>query len=583
MALSTTTRQTWHAGDGVTTVYPYAFEIAADSELEVVTRVITTGVETTLVLTTDYTVSGEGVATGGNVTLVTALPATKQMTIRGKLPLTQTTSLNNQGAYYAKTHENAFDRRVGVDQQQQHEINRCLKLPVSINPSTYDPELPVPSADKVIGWNAAGTALENKTEIDVTSVSAFAETLLDDADAEDLLKTISDVLTTETDPALTDLIPYYDASSTAGRQITTPNLLKIVTSLTEDTAPALADQLLTYDASAAAAKKVLLGSIAAGALKAGWFGNLGLVNATTTVTNDSIQIQGASATLSATNPLYINLPHHSSPGLTTRLSAIADVKMKVTGAHWGLGTLGDFNRVELRVYAINDAGTLKWGVSNQGGYRTITTALSSATQTDITSQTKMLVTSTLTGTSPCLEVGWFVANFDDTGGVAEDLWALQTSVGDINVGIPVPVFVDPRSETVTGAWSTNTTYTAFISRERDFMVMDVLALIANGAPTSAVLTVNIPTFNGATCVLDTSKKANSTNAHQWFGTGVARDEGTKSWRTFVRYTSTTAVEIAYELADGDLGQVTQAAPFTFTATDRVTFLAKIPIRGWSSN
>ena len=45
--------------------------------------------------------------------------------------------------------------------------------------------MPTPSANKLVGWNSAGTALENKTaaDIDLATVTAFIETLLDDADA----------------------------------------------------------------------------------------------------------------------------------------------------------------------------------------------------------------------------------------------------------------------------------------------------------------------------------------------------------------------------------------------------------------
>ena len=438
MAVSTTTRQTWHTGDDVTTVFAYAFQIAQDSELEVVTRVIATGVETTLVLDTDYTVSGEGVATGGNVTLATALASTKIMTIRGKLPLTQTTDIKNQGSYYAATHETAFDRRVGVDQQQQHEINRCVKFPVTYSPATYDPSLPTPVASAAIGFNSAGTGLTTITSLGGTTVTAFWVSMLDDTTAAASLATLSAALTTETSPATGDLFPYYDASSTAGRQITLENMLKVIASLTEDASPVPADQLVTYDASASGPKKVLIGAATAGAQQAGWFSNAGLAAATTTNANDSIKFTGATAALSSTNPLYVNVMSAATVGLVTRLSATADVTINLTGAHWGYGTNGDLTGSELYAYLINDAGTLKYGVSVTAGYTTITQALSSATATDINLTTEMLVNSTLSATSTCMEIGKFLANFDDTGGAAEDLWAVQTTVGQMNVGVPLP-------------------------------------------------------------------------------------------------------------------------------------------------
>ena len=60
----------------------------------------------------------------------------------------------------------------------------------------------------------------------------------------------------------------------------------------------------------------------------------------------------------------------------------------------------------------------------------------------------MLVNSALSaGTWPCREVGWFLGDFDDTGGAHEDLWAVQTAAGEINVGVPVPDPTDWTSYT----------------------------------------------------------------------------------------------------------------------------------------
>jgi len=186
--------------------------------------------------------------------------------------------------------------------------------------------------------------------------------------------------------------------------------------------------------------------------------NIGLANATTTNANDSIKIQGAAATLSATNPLYIALPVVSSPGTYARFTATADVTLNLTGAHGGRGTYGDFTDIVWSVYAINDNGTLKWGVSQRPNLRSIVDTSTSTTQTSVNAYAKMLVNSALSaGTWPCVQVGYFLADFDDTGGAAEDLWAVQTGAGEIVVGQPVP---DPSGECIvtTGAGhgSTNT-------------------------------------------------------------------------------------------------------------------------------
>jgi uncharacterized lipoprotein YajG len=74
MTISTTIIKNSYSGDDSTTVFAYAFKIATTADIEVIIR-SSAGVETTKTLTTHYSVSGAGVATGGNVTMVTA-PAT---------------------------------------------------------------------------------------------------------------------------------------------------------------------------------------------------------------------------------------------------------------------------------------------------------------------------------------------------------------------------------------------------------------------------------------------------------------------------------------------------------------------------
>lgn len=207
-----------------------------------------------------------------------------------------------------------------------------------------------------------------------------------------------------------------------------------------------------------------------GALSPGWMSNIGLKAATDTDTNDSICITSADGSdFSATNPGYICLPG-TTAGTLAVFRITANVTIKLTGAHCGLGTFGDFSDIELRVYAINDDGALKFGVSNQGGYRTITTALSSQTQTDITTQAKMLVNSTLSGTSACHQVGWFLADFNDTG----DIHTVQTGAGEIQVGVPVPTNTDPVSYTpvVSGLGTGSSTNTFVWRRIGSKMVID---------------------------------------------------------------------------------------------------------------
>ncbi|WP_282460093.1 hypothetical protein, partial [Mycoplasmopsis arginini] len=60
---------------------------------------------------------------------------------------------------YPETHEDTFDKLVMLDQQQQDEIDRSVKLPETVSGSDFDTTLPsdiLDSADKVPVMNATG-------------------------------------------------------------------------------------------------------------------------------------------------------------------------------------------------------------------------------------------------------------------------------------------------------------------------------------------------------------------------------------------------------------------------------------------
>lgn len=136
MTIATSTNRVDYTGNGSTTVFSFSFRIFANSDL-VVTSATPAGVETTLVLGTDYTVSGAGSYNGGSVTLTTALTNGHALTILRELDITQDTDLRNQGSFFAETHEDVFDRQTMIMQQLQEQIDRSAKLPIT---STEDAE-----------------------------------------------------------------------------------------------------------------------------------------------------------------------------------------------------------------------------------------------------------------------------------------------------------------------------------------------------------------------------------------------------------------------------------------------------------
>jgi len=147
---------------------------------------------------------------------------------------------------------------------------------------------------------------------------------------------------------------------------------------------------------------------------------------------------------------------------------------------------------------------------------------------------------------------------------------------DFRIGVDKKI-TDWIGYTPTGAWSTNTTYTGFWRQVGD--QMEVQAKIATaGVPTSATLTVNIPT--GYT--ISTAKLVNGSGTAEALGIGAANDSGT-SYKFTVFYSSTTAVLVGYQNSvTATATTVTQAAPFTFGAGDYVTINFSVPIVEFAS-
>ncbi len=474
MGVSSAVNRNDYTGNGGLSSYDYDFRIFEETDLEVTVR-DPDGLETLLVLGTDYEVNDVGETPGGDIDLVDNdqawltsgnLTTGWHLTLRRVMPIVQDTDIRNQGPYYPDVIEDQFDKLVMIDQQQQDEIDRSVKVP-----ATEDTEMILPSveerAGQLAGWDADGDFIPVSAGINTALVTPFMETLLDDANAATARTTLgaqqeTSALTALTAPAIDDSLPIYDLSATANKKITPDNLLKVIALFTEHTAPAALDTGLVYDAAASAAKKVFLAGMAAGSKRIGVF-NLGLAAAQTSVANDSIKIQGAAAALAASNPAFLNAPSSASAGLLSTFRVAANVTILLTGLKSSRDTFGNFTDIPIAVYAINDGETLKWGVSEKPNMTTITSANSSSTPSSVNAYSKMLVNSALVAsTCPCMQVGWFLADFTDAG----DVWAVQTGAGEIQVGMPFPA---PSGDTVAhtgnGHGSTNTAIRRFTTAE----------------------------------------------------------------------------------------------------------------------
>ena len=154
--------------DGVVEEFDFDMLIHDASEVQVWHKV-TGGEYTQLTLESDYgvvfTEDGGTVSTNG---YTAPLVAGSLLVIR-HIELTQQTNWLYLDNHSEQQHQDDYDRSSMRDIQLQEQIDRAVKF--ATYSSTVDIEFPEPVANQLIGWNAAGTGLENKTPLSLTYTS----------------------------------------------------------------------------------------------------------------------------------------------------------------------------------------------------------------------------------------------------------------------------------------------------------------------------------------------------------------------------------------------------------------------------
>ena len=158
MTISSTTVKNSYSGNGSTTEFAYAFKIFANTDLQVIIR-SSTGTETVKTLTTHYTVSGAGDASGGAITFTSGnTPASGEtVVIRRAVPQTQAIDYIANDPFPAETHEEGLDRATMTTQQMQEELDRSFK--VSRTNTITTPEFTDDAstrASKTLGFDSSG-------------------------------------------------------------------------------------------------------------------------------------------------------------------------------------------------------------------------------------------------------------------------------------------------------------------------------------------------------------------------------------------------------------------------------------------
>jgi len=174
MAISSQTTTVSYTGNAsLVTPYPVTFRYDASAWV-VVQEIDEDGAVTTLSLGTDYTLTGNGAATTGNVvTGGGAIPATSTLRITRDTALTQTLSLTANSAIPSATIEAQLDKLVMSDLDASRRDSANLARSLRVPDGELAAELPAASTrlGRVPYFNATTGAVETKTPSQIFALS----------------------------------------------------------------------------------------------------------------------------------------------------------------------------------------------------------------------------------------------------------------------------------------------------------------------------------------------------------------------------------------------------------------------------
>ncbi|KAB2842316.1 hypothetical protein F9K50_02275 [bacterium] len=152
--------------------------------------------------------------------------------------------------------------------------------------------------------------------------------------------------------------------------------------------------------------------------------NIGLKPVTSSTANDTLRVTSANwAPLGSGFKNLLDLPHQANWGQLLETELERDVELKLSGAHWGFGGGGNRSRVMLRVGLIRDREKASPAVAVffGEGRRKVSNTNCFTDAVDVDAPGRILVNREIdSGSWPCTEIGYFLADFTDAG----DLWLI---------------------------------------------------------------------------------------------------------------------------------------------------------------
>src|SRR3990167_7546383 len=189
MAFTDTTNRQAYTCNGVTVDFAFAHPFNVTADLVVLKVLISDGTETTLTITTDYTIAGTADAygaypDGATITTVATISSLYRLIIYRAPARTQgVTHVENDPLPVISGVENPLNKLTMIAQRIHELITRSLRQPDGDSADITALPAKVTRASKYLTFDADGDPIAAAAPADTTAVSVFMATVLDDTTA----------------------------------------------------------------------------------------------------------------------------------------------------------------------------------------------------------------------------------------------------------------------------------------------------------------------------------------------------------------------------------------------------------------
>ena len=171
MTVESTARKQSFAGGQSALAFTFRALTSAPEDIKV--KTVTSGSETLLAYTTDYTVTIETDGVGGTVHIVTSVGTTHTYSVYRETTNKQESDYDDYNQFPADTLETDLDKRTMIDQEQSEVLERSVKLAISSSLTGSALELPAPSAGFGFVWNTGADGFD-LTDVPVADIATEA-------------------------------------------------------------------------------------------------------------------------------------------------------------------------------------------------------------------------------------------------------------------------------------------------------------------------------------------------------------------------------------------------------------------------